>query len=322
MQENIKFCIITTRIEDALAISPLIPTDDLLLLDNNLVEWFQNLPPALQASQTTPSQQSNEMPGMTVAKSVMRWRFYLARISIHRPVLLWYALQRVPPAGLCREKQKVIEKCRGAAADLIADIASTLKSSKPCQISGWNATWMVYQASMVPLLSLFSDAVDSAVVNNCRHQIETVMGALSELGPWSATAHRSLEVVSRIYDASKRFTLQSLQSQTEQPPTPSQFYDPVHDGRSLYSEQTINAAFQQSDSSMDSMWDSLNWSTGWENMDYPFDTTSSDWEYGSVAGWTDGTGVGSLPFDVAFPTPSGQMMNSVANTQPLYQQNQ
>ena len=321
LKENIKFCVITTRIEDALAVSPLIPPDELLSLDNSLLDWCRNLPPALQVSQTTPQQHNYEMPGMTIAKCVMRWRFHLARIAIHRPVLLWYALRRMPLAGISAEKQQAIEKCRDAASELIADVSASWKGSKTCQMSGWNATWIIYQASMVPMLSLFSDAVDAAVVEKCRHQVEVVMAALAELRGWSQTASRSLEVMGKIYDASKKFTIRSMQSQGEDQSTPSQFYDPVHNTRSYYQDQNFNVAPQQTDLMVDTMWDSLNWSTGFENMAYPFDT-SPEWEYGPATGWTDPTGAGSFPFDMTYPSGSAQMMNQNPNGQQPYQQNQ
>ena len=281
-----------------------------------MVDWYRNLPAPLQASQHTPQQHGYEPPGVIIATSVMRWRYHLTRLSIHRPVLLWYALRRMPFAGISAEKQVAIEKCRDSAAELIADITSSWAGTKPCQVSGWNATWLLYQASMVPLLSLFSDAIDQSVVERCQQQVETVMAALVEMRAWSLTAQRSLEVVSKIYEVSKRFTARSLASQHEEVANASHFYDPVHPRRTMAHETTnFNGVPTNSDVVMDSMWDSLNWSQGWENMWYPFDTTSPEWELGPPPGWTENLpGIG-FPFEPGIPGASAQMLAAEGNNQ-------
>jgi hypothetical protein len=297
-------------------VSPLIPTTELLSLDNAMIEWYRNLPAPLQPSQSTPQQHNYETPGVTIAKSVMRWRYHLMRLSIHRPVLLWYALRRMPFASISAEKQVAIEKCRDSATELIADITSSWTGSKPCQMSGWNATWLLYQASMVPLLSLFSDPIDQSVVERCQQQVEMVMAALVEMRAWSLTAQRSLEVVRKIYEVSKRFTARSLQNQQQEAASSSQFYDPVHPGRTATSDTAnFNGVVTNSDVVMDSMWDSLNWSQGWENMWYPFDTTSPDWEYGPATGWGEHLGATGFPFEPGLTDAPEQMPGSDGNNQ-------
>jgi hypothetical protein len=298
-------------------VSPLIPPTDLLSLDNALVEWYRNLPAPLHPSQNTPQQHNYETPGVTIAKSVMRWRYHLARLSIHRPVLLWYALRRMPLTSISAEKQAAIEKCRDAAAELIADITSSWTGSKPCQMSGWNATWLLYQASMVPLLSLFSDPSDQSVVERCQQQVESVKAALVEMTAWSLTAQRSLEVVSKIYEASKRFMARHLPGQREEEVGATHFYDPVHPGRATTSDAVnFDGATMNSDVVMDSMWDSLNWSQGWENMWYPFDTSSPDWEYGPTTGWGENLGSPTFPFDPILSGAPEQPPGVDGNSQP------
>jgi hypothetical protein len=87
----------------------------------------------------------------------------------------------------------------------IQDISSTAQSH---QMSGWNATWLIYQATMVPLLGLFlNDPTASdprASVQSCQSQVETAMMVLARMQLWSPTAKRTLEAVSRILEASKR----------------------------------------------------------------------------------------------------------------------
>ena len=238
------------------------------------------------------------------------------RLSIHRPVLLWYALRRMPFASISTEKQAAIGKCRDSAAELIADIASTWTGSTPCQMSGWNATWLLYQASMVPLLSLFSDPLDQSVVERCQQQVEIVMAAFVEMRAWSLTAQRSLEVVSKIYEASKRFTASSLRDHPEDETNASHFYDPVHPSKSATSDTpSFNGTAMNSDVVMDSMWDTLNWSQGWENVGYPFDVTSPDWEYGPAAGWSEHLGSAGFPFETLLTGAPGQISGTEENSQ-------
>jgi hypothetical protein len=297
-------------------VSPLIPTSELISLDNAMVEWYRNLPVPLQPSQNTPQQHNYESPGVTIAKSVMRWRYHLMRLSIHRPVLLWYALRRMPFATISAEKKVAIEKCRDSATELITDIASSWKGSKPCQMSGWNGTWLLYQASMVPLLSLFSDPNDQSVVERCQQQVEMVMSTLVEMRAWSFTAQRSLEVVSKIYEVSKRFTARSLQSQQQDEANPSHFHDLVHPGRTATADAAnFNGVTMNSDVMVDSMWDNLNWSQGWENMWYPFDSTSPDWEYGPATDWGEQLGPVGLPFEQVFNDAAAEMPGSDGNNQ-------
>ena len=222
----------------------------------------------------------------------------------------------MPFASISVEKQVAIEKCRDSAAELIADITSSWAGSKPCQMSGWNATWLLYQASMVPLLSLFSDPIDQSVVERCQQQVEIVMAAFVEMRAWSLTAQRSLEVVSKIYEVSKRFTARSLRSQRDEEANSSHFYDPVHPGRTVASDAAnFNGVAMNSDVMMDSMWDSLNWSQGWENMWYPFDTTSPDWEYGPATGWGEHLGSAGFPFEPVLQSAPGQLPGADGSSQ-------
>jgi hypothetical protein len=237
------------------------------------------------------------------------------RLSIHRPVLLWYALRRTPFASISAEKQVAVEKCRDSATDLIADITSSWTGSKRCQMSGWNATWLLYQASMVPLLSLFSDPLDQSVVERCQQQVEMVMSALVEMRAWSLTAQRSLEVVSKIYEVSKRFIARSLHSHHQEEANSSNFYDPVHSDRTTADATNFSDVAMNSDVMMDSMWDSLNWSQGWENMWYPLDATSPDWEHGPATGWGEHLGTAGIPFESVLSGAPGQIPGADGNSQ-------
>jgi len=62
----------------------------------------------------------------------------------------------------------------------------------------------MYQASMIPLVSLFWESWNTQLVRECQSQLEVVIEALEGMADWSLAARRSREVVSKMYEASKR----------------------------------------------------------------------------------------------------------------------
>ncbi|KIY03402.1 uncharacterized protein Z520_00093 [Fonsecaea multimorphosa CBS 102226] len=303
VQENIRFCIISTKMEDALAVSPLLEEYERCPLDALYQEWYKHS--SVQADSSCPTH--NEPPGVTVVKNVMRWRYLSNRIILHRPALLWYAMRKIPWESLSPERQAAIELCRGVSADLINDIASTWRGQKACQMSGWNATWLVYQAVMVPLLSLYSDPHDVDVVESSRHQVEVAMRVLKELQGWSSTARRSLEVILRLFDVSKRHsaalqefhetylpnTMDTPTSSTTPAPQHAQLttmpapsfrptYIDVSFANTYGNMDDLNTATQEL--FMDNMFDTLNWSTSWDS---PIGGTPmmNGWDYSSMHHW-------------------------------------
>ena len=141
---------------------------------------------------------------------IMRWRFHNIRIVLHRPVLLTTALRRCIWADLSAEEKVAVGKCRSAACTAIEEIS---RDCMPDLISGWNAVWLCFQACMVPLVSLFSDASIPAEVEGWQTSIETALDFFSRVGDWSIAAKRSGDAVSRIYTAYKAHAV-SLPHQT------------------------------------------------------------------------------------------------------------
>ena len=167
-------------------------------LDNQLVEWYNNLPPLLKTHEPCPDT-------ISTTRTIMRWRYQSQRILLHRPVLLSYAMRRIPYVALRAEERAAIGKCRIVADETIRDISSATRLN---QMSGWNAVWFIFQATLVPLLGLFiadSTATEpTATIDSCRTQVEIAMIALARMESWSPTAKRTLEAVSRIFNASQR----------------------------------------------------------------------------------------------------------------------
>lgn len=196
--ENVRFCKIATQIQEILATAPLTRYHEMSHFDNQLLEWYENLPYILKDHE--PCSKS-----IVITRTVMKWRYYNQRMLIYRPTLLSYAMRRVPYIALRLEERTAIERCRQIAEATIQDISSTAQSH---QMSGWSAVWLIFQAVMVPLLGLFlndNTASDPrATVTSCQSQVEMAMLVLARLEQWSPTAKRTLDAVSRILEASKR----------------------------------------------------------------------------------------------------------------------
>src|SRR5690606_36514696 len=93
-----------------------------------------------------------------------------------------------------------VETCRELAQATIEDIAREWTRN---QMSGWNAAWFLYQAAMIPLVSIFWQW-NSPRVQEWQKLVETVIELLDTMEDWSLTARRSREVVWRMYDASRQ----------------------------------------------------------------------------------------------------------------------
>lgn len=191
--ENIKFCKIATQIQDMLAITPLLRTEDRCSLDGELASWYASLPWLLRT--TDPCAEP-----LYMARCIMKWRYQNLRMLLHRPVLLSLASSGLNPhTQACDADLAAIETCRDLAAQTIDDIAREWARN---QMSGWNAVWFLYQAAMVPLVSVFWQW-GSPRVPEWLKQIESVLDLLEVMEEWSLAARRSREVVWRMYEAAR-----------------------------------------------------------------------------------------------------------------------
>jgi len=189
--ENIKFCKLATQIQDLLAISPLLGAEDRHNLDAQLVNWYTSLPWLLRT--TDPCAEP-----LYMARCIMKWRYQNLRMLLHRPVLLSLASSGQTHAP--EHDIAAIEACRELAKQTIEDIAREWTRN---QMSGWNAVWFLYQAAMIPLVSIFWQW-NSPRVPEWQKQIETIIDLLETMEDWSLAARRSREVVCRMYEASRQ----------------------------------------------------------------------------------------------------------------------
>jgi hypothetical protein len=189
-----EFCKIATRIQDRLIEQPLLRFEELSQLDQELVRWYEELPTIL-------SDLNEQCPTFLVTvRLVMKWRYNNLRLVLHRPTLLSCALQRMSFAALSAEDKVSIGKCRILAGKAIEDISRECPGNL---IAGWNAVWFVYQACMVPLVSLFSDASNPDEVDKWTSQIESALIFFERVKRFSVAAKRSQDAIAKLYEAFK-----------------------------------------------------------------------------------------------------------------------
>ncbi|KAK4556748.1 hypothetical protein LTR86_006319 [Recurvomyces mirabilis] len=287
---NITFCKLATQIQDKLAVQSLLKPDELFALDAELVRWHDDLPPILQAvterstrkqrsgsnfngqpNPLTPSPAAASMRNpfdfsqppdrdntacpevLKTPRAIMHWWYMTLRMLMHRPYLLAVALRRTPFANMTAEEKVAVSKCRVIASDAIRDIEATCRQEL---IAGWNAVWLMYQATMVPLVSLFSYLSSSAAyvkpdspgristdgttgsdeeAEKWRAQIELAIKFFDSMQHYSVAAKKSKDVVQRLYDASKHvrqyheafYLQQQLQHSQRQQQSAAQNYGDV-----------------------------------------------------------------------------------------------
>ena len=290
---NIEFCKLATRVQDTLAARPLCKFDELFAMDAELVKWHDELPPILrdlierpQLKHRSPSGHSNtrrksgtpsaisatksnpfdfsQPPDrdntacpdvLKTPRAIMHWRYQNLRMLMHRPFLLAAALRRAPYSSMSAEEKVAVGRCRIIAGQAISDITYTCQEEL---IAGWNAVWMMYQAVMVPLVSLFSylsspasyandnspgktaESTEAAAyattggdedVDKWREQIETAIRFFDRMRRWSVAAKKSKDVVERLYDASKhvhQFHEYQIQQQSAGPISQQRHLNPSH----------------------------------------------------------------------------------------------
>lgn len=210
--ENIRFAKIATQVQESLAAAPLVKHQEMSHADAQLLDWWENLPPVLKDHE--PCSES-----ISTVRTVMRWRYLNQRMLLYRPTLLSYAMRRVPYIALRVEERTSISKCREIAEHSIQNIAATAQLNQLCS---WNAVWWTFQASLVPLLGLFLNDPTAddprASIESCQAQVEAAMTTLTRMQLFGHTAKRSLDALSRMYEASKRGQDLSTSTTTAEPP--------------------------------------------------------------------------------------------------------
>lgn len=200
---EITFCKIATRIQDRLAEQPVLPFDETARFDQELMQWYENLPPMFDPSEDCPRR-------AITPRAVMSWRYHNLRLVLHRPLLLSNALRSSLDHNTVTSPEEAhsVRVCRQIAVDTIDDIE---RQWRPTQISGWNAVWLLFQASMAPLVTLFAEynRNNPEEVRLAQSQIERVITLLAKMADWSIAAKKTSHFMLKIYEHSRYMTAQA-----------------------------------------------------------------------------------------------------------------
>ncbi|KAH7246710.1 fungal-specific transcription factor domain-containing protein [Fusarium tricinctum] len=215
LNENIRFCRIATEIQDILAVAPFLNPKDRTRFDDMLINWYNHLPVSLSGDQ-------DSAEPVHLAQCIMRWRYWNLRMLLHRSALLDAATQRGSHSELASAYDyEAIEKCQQLSKTTIEDIAQKWMSH---QMSGWNAVWFLYQAVMIPLLSMLWQPQNPSIAE-WKTQVQMALKLFEDMQDWSLTARCSKRVVSQIYEASCNLICRGEESLAELRIEPSTYSD-------------------------------------------------------------------------------------------------
>ncbi|KAF7714726.1 Cellulolytic transcriptional activator ClrB-2-like protein [Penicillium ucsense] len=258
LTENVQFVRIATKIHALLASLPTIKYAEIFDIDSQLVQWWNNLPPILKDYEPCPK-------NIYTVRTVMRWRFFNQRMLLYRPTLLNYAIRRIPFMAIRAEERAAIERCHEIAKSCIHDISIT---SPMNNMIGWNAVWLLFQATMVPLVCLSLNSaheVSPGLAEDCKAQVETAILTLDRLKLYGHTAERSREVISRILEANlqtpggEAFDASASQIGAQDFPFMNSLSNPPGVGPESVADR-MNAGIGNGWS--ESMWEYLGWESG------------------------------------------------------------
>ena len=194
---EISFCKIATRIQDRLSEQPLLPYEETARFDAELRHWHDSLPPLLQTSRKCP-------PSTETPRAIMNWRYHNLRMVLHRPLLLNNALRSSLDSNDAKseEEAQCVSTCRSIAQQTIEDIRLQWRAA---QMSGWNAVWLLFQACMAPLVTIFAEFNRGNLdqVRDAQTQIEAAIMLLAKMSAYSITARKTKTFMVKIYEHSR-----------------------------------------------------------------------------------------------------------------------
>ena len=247
---SLQFCRISAEIQDRLAYCSILDFDEMRVFDAKLEDWFQSLPALLKSPNPCPKK-------LLTPRAILKWRYQNMRLLLYRPVLLLAAICQNSRQDLSETDMDAIEKCRAMARETIVDIAS---ERVPDQISGWNATWFLFQASMVPLVSIFWERDDVINTGKWQSQLDMVLQLLNHMTIWSPVAKKCHEVLNSIY----QINLQDRERERQ-----------GHNSMSLETQELESLRSTFPSELAEQIWDSESWDRilefGLENSNFLFD---------------------------------------------------
>ncbi|KAI2616338.1 fungal-specific transcription factor domain-containing protein [Hypoxylon sp. NC1633] len=190
-----KFCLICNRIQSRFAQFSRMAISEAVSFDQELQAWYTSLPSVLRSPMNSPSR-------LTIAREFMRNRYLNIRLILMRSLILYLAHNRIQKTQLGTEELQIIDACRTVAGEAIDSIALYWT---PNRIHVWNSAWYLFQACMVPLLSMVIENSRSdpnaESLASARASLVKALETFSEMKPWMRASDRGPDIVAAIYEA-------------------------------------------------------------------------------------------------------------------------
>ncbi|KAI7215970.1 general substrate transporter [Hortaea werneckii] len=239
LKHNIAFCKLATSVQDHLAEHAMPTFEKIVQFDAELTKWHQELPSSLrlETSRSLPKSSStcdNASPWSTsdnaassskdqipsyieTPRAIMHWRYHNLRLLMYRPFLLAATLRRASDSTTRTQEAIAISRSRATAAQAIDDIDALCGDQL---VPGWAGVWLMFQAAITPLLSLFAYSttpqtsmakdkgpMDQQATNTddrdadareWYRQLQTAIAYFDRMRPWSVVAERSRDVLTQL----------------------------------------------------------------------------------------------------------------------------
>lgn len=196
LRASAEFCFIANRIQGRLAQLHRITTSEILVFDKELQGWHASLPSELLGPNLC-------SPKLIIARDFMCNRYLNLRLLLYRPILLSSSNKSSALLDMAQQEGTVLEICTDIAQHAIDSVSQNWTHNR---VHVWNASWYLFQATMVPLLSLAlqNNRQGNGAPNSVSPAEEVLVNALHLFGqmtPWMRSADRSPEIVRVIFEA-------------------------------------------------------------------------------------------------------------------------
>ncbi|KAI7592800.1 general substrate transporter [Hortaea werneckii] len=239
LKHNIAFCKLATKVQDHLAEHAMPTFEKIVQFDAELTKWHQELPASLRletsssrpnsfspSDDTSPRSHSENAASsfkgripsyIETPRAIMHWRYHNLRLLMYRPFLLAATLRRASDSTTRAQEAIAISRSRATAAQAINDIDALCGDQL---VPGWAGVWLMFQAAITPLLSLFAYSTASqtfiardkgpmdqqatnaddrdADVHEWYRQLQTAIAYFDRMRPWSVVAERSRDVLTQL----------------------------------------------------------------------------------------------------------------------------
>ncbi|KXG49282.1 Transcription factor [Penicillium griseofulvum] len=196
LRASTQFCHISNRLQHRFAQTTRISISEAQSLDHELQEWYRSLSPILKETMNTP-------PRITMAREFLRNRYHNVRLMLSRCFLLYKAYGDPERHCMGQAEEQMADLCRATAAEAIDAIALHWV---PNRTQVWNSAWYLFQACMVPLLSIamaasFNGALGSNDVISSYSSLNKALEIFAEMRPWMRASDCAADIVAVLFQA-------------------------------------------------------------------------------------------------------------------------